>query len=264
MLIHSIDPILEPVMQCMDLFYARMFRDWPGAITRTVGDSTLCYSGDRVLTGANHLFPGTPDAVTPRLLDAAAAFFNPLGAAWSVIYTDTYMPQTIDLLHQRGYYVRWDSPLMVLEGPPHPAPVRPTAQVIRATTPEHLDGVIRVMGEAFGTHDAVNQRVARREHLTAPDVAHYLIYVGSEPAACATVVTMDTIAGVWNVGTRIRFRRQGYATALMHALLADMRARGATTSMLMASRAGYPLYTRLGYRRIGTTAYMGPPSADGL
>ncbi len=67
------------------------------------------------------------------------------------------------------------------------------------------------------------------------------------------------MAGVWNVGTRSRFRRQRYATTIMRALLDDLRAQGITASMLMASPAGQHLYETLGYRHVGLTTYMGPP-----
>ncbi|MBN2303193.1 MAG: GNAT family N-acetyltransferase [Anaerolineae bacterium] len=259
MLAQCTDPTLAAAQACIDWFYARMFRNWPGAITQTVGACTISFSGDVRLTGANHLWLHTPDALTLTTLRAAWRFFQPLDAAWSVIYTDRYHPRAAGFLQTRGFYVRWDSPLMLLDNPPLPIPVHPTAEVIPASTPEHLGHIRHVMGEAFGTQDNVNQRVARPDHLDDPDVIHYLIYEGAEPAACATVGIVGDMAGVWNVGTRRRFRRQGYAATLMTALLDDLRARGITATMLLASRVGEPLYTRLGYRVIGTTFYMGPP-----
>jgi predicted acetyltransferase len=67
------------------------------------------------------------------------------------------------------------------------------------------------------------------------------------------------MAGIWNVGTRYKFRRQRIATTLMSALLDDLYRRGCTTSTLMASASGLHLYEQLGYRQIGVTAYMAPP-----
>jgi hypothetical protein len=259
MSVSRVDPLLGAALACVDHFYARMFRDWPEAVNRTSETYTLSYSGDRHLTGANHLWPRTPDAITPRALREAEEFFDAYNAAWSVVYTDTFMPHAAALLDQYGYYRRWHSPLMVLDTPPQHLPTRFGTEVIRASTRQHLDDVRRVMNEAFGTGTSVNQRVARAEHLADPTVRHYLIYAGSEPAACAMVAMCDTMAGIWNVGTRYRFRRQGFATTVMLALLNDLSARGYPVSVLMASPEGYPLYQQLGYRDIGDISYMGPP-----
>ncbi|MBN1202953.1 MAG: GNAT family N-acetyltransferase [Anaerolineae bacterium] len=252
------DPYLAAALACANLFYDRMFRDWPEAVTRLSGACTLSFSGDTRLTGANHLWPHTPDAITKKTLDEARRFFELFQAAWSVIYTDTFLPGTDALLRQHGYYVRWSSPLMVLDRPPRPVPGNPHVNVIRAGTAQHIKAVALVLAEAFAISESINRRVARVEHLADPGILHYLIYDAGDPAACATVVLDGEMAGIWNVGTRYQFRRQRYATTIMHALLSDLRARGVTVTMLMASDAGRPLYERLGYRQIGLTTYAGP------
>jgi ribosomal protein S18 acetylase RimI-like enzyme len=253
------DPLLAAALACADYFYARMFRDWPDAVTRTVGGCTFSFSGDTQLTGANHLWPHTPDALTVGALREAAVFFAPFHAAWSAICTDTFMPRAVDLLAEYDYSPRWQSPLMVLDGPAHDGPANPSARVVRVTTGQHLEHVGLVMSESFATGHSVNQRVVRSEHLADPAIRHYLVYDGEEPATCASVVVSGGMAGVWNVGTRRRFRRHGYAATIMLALLDDLRSQGITASMLMASPSGQPLYERLGYRHAGTTLYMRPP-----
>jgi GNAT superfamily N-acetyltransferase len=253
------DPWLLPALAAIDYFYARMFRDWPGAITRTVDGYTLSYSGDTQLTGANHLWPRAPDAITALALREATVFFAPLRAAWSVIVTDTYMPQAMNWLAEYDYYPRWHSPLMVLDGPPQPVRANPTARVVPVTTREQLEDYAWVMSEVFMTGVGVNRRIARPDHLDDPAITHYLIYEGNEPVCCATATISNGVGGVWNVGTRRRFQRRGYATTIMLALLADLRGRGVTASALMASPSGQPIYERLGYRQIGITAYLRPP-----
>ena len=42
----TVDPHLEAALACVDKFYARMFRDWPTALTRSTGDCTFSFSGD--------------------------------------------------------------------------------------------------------------------------------------------------------------------------------------------------------------------------
>lgn len=267
-----IDPLLEAALDCVDGFYARMFRMWPGAVNRMIGGCTVSCSGDTRLTGANHVWPTQPDSLNDEVLRFARHFFQEYHAAWSVVFTDSHMPLMADYLGERGFTVRWSSPLMVLDRPPEPLDVNPNVRVIRASKPQHIEDVNLVMAEAFAAGNSVNRRVVRNEHLSSDDVRHYLIYSGDQPAACATVAlagsTMAStikgpmagaMAGIWNVGTRYRFRRQRFATTIMRALLDDLRAEDCPASMLMASPAGLPLYEQLGYRQIGLTYYMGPP-----
>jgi GNAT superfamily N-acetyltransferase len=253
------DPLLPTALGCVDAFYARMFRDWPDAVTHIVDGCTLSYSGSPRLNGANHLWPHTAHSLTGEVLDEALAFFRPWYATWSVIVTDTFMPRAALFLQERDFITRWTSPLMVLDAPPAPLDVNPAVEVVRADSGEELALVGLVMAEAFATSRDVSRRVARAEHLDDPDVRHYLAYLDDEPAGCATVLACGGMAGVWNVGTRRTFRRQRVATTIMAVLLDDLRARGCPVTMLMASAAGRPLYDRLGYRQIGLTAYMGLP-----
>ena len=255
----SVHTDLEAALLCIDAFYAMMFRDWPGAVTRSAGDCTLSYSGDGHLTGANHVWPHTPDALTPAVLAEAARFFAAFRAAWSVICTDAFMPAAVDFLRQKRYTLRWQSPLMALDRPPRRLPVHSNGRAIRAATPDHLRDMGLIMSEAFATSDAVNRRITRPEHLAGSDVIHYILYAGEEPASCATVTICGEMASIWNVGTRYSFRRQRCAATIMHTILDDLAARGVTTSILLASSSGQPLYERLGYRQIGTTMYMAPP-----
>ena len=254
-----VDPLLVPALACIDDFYARMFRNWPSAVTESQITHTLSYSGDRYLTGANHLWPRCADALSPGVLAEAETFFAPFGAAWSVIYADTAMPDAALRLAERGYFLRWQSPLMVLDTPPPRVQLEPGVHIERASTPGQLRDAQAVMSEAFSTGASVNDRVVRPSHLEEPGVFHYLLTVEGEPASCATLAYYNGLAGIWNVGTRYAHRRKGYARALMGALLDDLAQEGRTASVLMASSSGRPLYDQLGYRQIATVCYMAPP-----
>jgi GNAT superfamily N-acetyltransferase len=53
------------------------------------------------------------------------------------------------------------------------------------------------------------------------------------------------------VGTLEAARGRGLATLLMRRALADARERGCTTTTLVATKMGHPIYARLGYRDFG-------------
>lgn len=259
-----VDPLLVSALDAVDDFYARLFRDWPEAVTHAVGDCTLSYSGDARLNGANHLFPHTPEALTDAALAEAEDFFAQHDASWTAIYTDRYTPHAEAILSARGYSPRWHSPLMVLDAPPLPLAPRPDTHVIRATTRDHLDDVVRVLREVFGTSSIVSRRIVRVAHLDDPTIRHYLIYEdGAVVTSALAAFHTSGMATIWNVGTRPAFRRQGYATAIMTAMLADLRAQGASVVALLASREGMDLYHALGFRALATTYYMGPPYRGG-
>jgi ribosomal protein S18 acetylase RimI-like enzyme len=69
----------------------------------------------------------------------------------------------------------------------------------------------------------------------------------------AVVGTLDRDGdcGVTMVATHPRAQRRGLCSALMRQALRAARARGCTTATLEATRAGRPLYERLGFRPLG-------------
>ena len=79
----------------------------------------------------------------------------------------------------------------------------------------------------------------------------YLALAGGRPAATLAVHDHEGDAHVTLVGTLEAARGRGLATLLMRRALADARERGCTTTTLVATRMGHPVYARLGYRDFG-------------
>ncbi len=254
------DPLLAAALAAINDFYARLFRDWPEAITRESGDCTLSFCGNPRLNGANHVFPHTPDALTHAVLDEDEAFFAAHHAVWTVIYTDAYMPEAGEILAERAYVARWHSPLMALDGAAHPLPVRPGTPAIRAATRTQIDDVVHILRDAFGTGSIVSRRVVREAHIGDDAIRHYLCYADQTPVACATAaIHASELATIWNVGTRQAYRRMGFGAAIMRGLLDDLREAGIAQTVLLASQDGLRLYENLGYHTLARTHYMGPP-----
>ena len=74
---------------------------------------------------------------------------------------------------------------------------------------------------------------------------------GDLPAACAIVVVVGGDAHVTLVATLPAHRGRGLARSLIWQLLAAAAARGCTTTSLVATAAGAPVYLGLGYRDLG-------------
>jgi ribosomal protein S18 acetylase RimI-like enzyme len=75
--------------------------------------------------------------------------------------------------------------------------------------------------------------------------------VEGRPAATLAIHDHDGDAHVTLVGTLEAARGRGLATLLMRQALADARERGCTTTTLVATKMGHPVYARLGYRDFG-------------
>jgi GNAT superfamily N-acetyltransferase len=70
-------------------------------------------------------------------------------------------------------------------------------------------------------------------------------------ACCMGIFEHEGDACVQLVGTIPEARGRGLASRLLLRALADARERGCRTTTLQATRAGHPVYTRLGYRDLG-------------
>lgn len=125
---------------------------------------------------------------------------------------------------------------------------------IEAPAPEELElvpepspgDVADVLAGAYGW-DTVHAALVRWHAGYHP----YLALAGGRPAATLAVQDHEGDAHVTLVGTLEPARGRGLATLLVRRALADARARGCTTSTLVASRMGGPVYARLGYRDLG-------------
>jgi GNAT superfamily N-acetyltransferase len=72
-----------------------------------------------------------------------------------------------------------------------------------------------------------------------------------ETAAVVVVLDRDDDVAVWIVATVPWERNQGHAKRLLRRALADARERGCSTTTLIASELGAPVYAALGYRPLG-------------
>jgi GNAT superfamily N-acetyltransferase len=81
------------------------------------------------------------------------------------------------------------------------------------------------------------------------DYAGYVGYVGGQAVTTVAVVVAAGAIGVYSVGTLQTHRRRGYGEALMRRVLDECtRQTGIERTVLQATRAGYPMYRKMGYR----------------
>jgi ribosomal protein S18 acetylase RimI-like enzyme len=83
------------------------------------------------------------------------------------------------------------------------------------------------------------------------DAQGYVARLDGRPASCLAIVDADDDAYVALVATRPEAQRRGLAGELLRLALRDARDRGLRTTTLEATKAGAPVYVRLGYRDLG-------------
>lgn len=85
------------------------------------------------------------------------------------------------------------------------------------------------------------------------------LYDGGVPASTATVLLLDGCLNVVSVATPAPFQRRGYAEAVVRWCVEKaVAATGVSRTLLHASRAGYPLYLRLGYQPVAEFTAWSP------
>lgn len=90
------------------------------------------------------------------------------------------------------------------------------------------------------------------EALLEPEIRLVLVHADGGPTACALLLSSDSVAGIYWVGTRSNAERRGLATACVAEAKRRAFESGASAVVLQAAPGLEPFYARLGFARIET------------
>lgn len=112
---------------------------------------------------------------------------------------------------------------------------------------------VRTSFVGFGMPDALEEQVFAifsQLDLSAEGAAQYFLgsYDG-QPVATAVGVMAAGIVGLYTISTVAEHRGKGMGAAMTLAPLREARARGYRIGILEASKMGFPVYQRLGFRQ---------------
>lgn len=116
-------------------------------------------------------------------------------------------------------------------------------------TPGSLSELARLNDEAYGYASGTFERAIG---LFPQEKAHfYEARLDGEASSVLFTVDRDGDCCICFVATAPTAQRRGLAGRLLHLALAAARERGCETTTLQATKAGRPVYERLGYRDLG-------------
>jgi GNAT superfamily N-acetyltransferase len=184
-------------------------------------------------------------AILVREYDALAEAYDAAGiAAWTVWVPDVDRGSA-ELLAGRGHLLDAAPRAMAMEmgdlpaespGPPgiEPGPIEP---LIAAELNDRAYG--------YGEDGF-------RAGLSGPTAIRWRgAYAGEEPVCCVGTIEVGDDCCVTGVATPPEYRGRGIASWLMLRALAEARKEGALTASLQATKAGAPIYERLGFADFG-------------
>lgn len=219
--------------------------------------------------GYHHAFPDNPmfkgvwkTRLSPDKIDAeidkAIAWFERRNTPSFFWWTDS-QSQPLDLVERllrRGFDGNLEGdPGMALDlntvntetGPPN------DLSIVRAIDQKTLDDWQMVFAPAFEADLSAGRAWVEATLEAGGANAPWQLYVGyleDKPVAISILFMGAGVAGIYGVGTLPELRRKGFGTAITLKSLQDARRQGYRFAVLFATRMGYPIYQRLGFREV--------------
>lgn len=125
--------------------------------------------------------------------------------------------------------------------------------ITQATTKNSLEEWRDVFAAAFDMPLSGGQAWVDATVQAGGENAPWQLYVGhyqDKPVSTGILFNGAGVAGIYGVGTLPEWRSKGFATAITLKPLLDARQHGYRFAVLFATRMGYPMYQRLGFREV--------------
>ena len=189
-------------------------------------------------------------------IGVAADYFRRRGARWSFWLCEDLLEgqarrkfeDSFDRLRLRRLT---EAPGMIAERLAAPTRRLPPIECRRVADRQTRSDFTQITATNFDIPYATCRLIYEPERAWNFDYAGYVGYCGDRAVTTVAIVFAAGAAGVYSVSTAPGFRRRGYAEALMRQVLAEYaRERGSERTILQATRAGYAMYQKMGYREV--------------
>jgi ribosomal protein S18 acetylase RimI-like enzyme len=160
-----------------------------------------------------------------------------------------------------GLMVREEEPGMVVT----PAELGdvdvPELEIVRIKTADGLAQALAVAAEGFAVPPELFAPLYDLAFLGVDGVAYYLGRVGDTDVTTGTGFTIGDAVGIFSIATPPQHRGRGYGAAVTVQAVRDGFRAGAEFAWLGSSPSGYPVYRRLGFRKVETHVLYAAPEA---
>lgn len=197
--------------------------------------------------------PETADEIVDETITHYSVRGAPIFSWWPAL--DTPSAALEPLLLDYGLQHVAHTPAMVcdLQAVNVAEPLPPGLTIRPAATTGEAVFIMDLMTDGFELPEVFREplvRFARHSGWQLP-YRHYLGLLDGEPAATALLLLAEGVAGIYNISTLPGARRRGIGRAMTLAPMRDARELGYKVAILQASKMGYPVYERMGYRFVG-------------
>lgn len=209
---------------------------------------------------------GAAGPVTAVQVEAVRRRQRDLGAPESLEWVHETTPTLLAAARAAGLHVD-ECPLLVLPGgagtvtPPLPAGY--SVSMVGPDSPD-LPMTLGAVSAGFADRDEVEERPVTRlpELMRSGLLAMAAAYDGRRCVGGGSHSPRGDTSELTGIAVLPRARRQGVGAAVTAALVADARARGATTVFLSAQDDEVArVYERIGFQRVGTACVAAPSEA---
>ena len=107
---------------------------------------------------------------------------------------------------------------------------------------------VKVSESGFGQElDIFYNAYARHGYAPGAFSWHYIGYLGDTAVTSGSLLDAGGSASIYDISTPPDFRRQGFGSAITHALMVEIRRRGYSDTWIWSSNLGKSVYQKLGY-----------------
>lgn len=195
----------------------------------------------------NSVVANGPDALAATIDELTSVYADAGIRAWTVWVPD-YDRRSAELLAERGHVLDAAPRTMGLDLADLNPPEQPLPEGVDLV-PGEISAIGSINDRAYGIETPAWGEAM--EHEPDQPLDSLMATVAGEPVACAVVLDHRGDAAVTAVATLPEHRGKGLAGWIITELLRSARERGLTTGSLQASRAGAPVYERLGFADAG-------------
>jgi len=198
----------------------------------------------------NQAYLKHPEGDVAAALARARAWFARRELPWVACVRDDREDACAAALAAAGLERVGDVPGMALEPLRDAAKPREDVDVRPVRERADLEAFQRTAFEGFGFPPGLGPQFLTESLWRRPGVELYLGRVDGTPVATSLLAATGDVAGIYYVATLEPWRRRGLGELLTWAAVRGGLERGCRIASLQASRAGEPVYARMGFSTV--------------